>query len=155
MLPKSTNNFLEWVQPNSVDYSKLLEPPTSRFSATHYCGSEPSSEYGWWPAALTKESHCESNAFLVFGSRVRLAHVELTGLNPNRVVDDAVHDRICHRVGSQPGVPVRLLVLRAENGRGGVVPTLHELEDEPRGFPGGRIQKPLVEQQNTVVGIFA
>ena len=51
----------------------------------------------------------------MFGTRVRLAHVELTGLNPERVVDDTAHDRICHRVSSQPGVPVRLLVLRAEN----------------------------------------
>lgn len=58
---------------------------------------------------------------------------------------DVVHDRISQRTGAEPGMPVRLLVLRTEYRRGGVMPSLHELENETRELSAGRIQKPFAE----------
>lgn len=97
------------------------------------------------PVALDEELHHEDKRFLASGIRVRFAHVEPTSLDPDHVVHDVVHDRISQRTGAEPGMPVRLLVLRAEYRRGAVIPSLHELENETRELSAGRIQKPFAE----------
>lgn len=74
----------------------------------------------------------------MFGTRVRLAHVELTGLNPERVVDDAAHDRICP-IASVPSQACQsdclYCVQRMVNAASYL--RLHELEDGPREFSVG------------------
>lgn len=46
-------------------------------------------------------------------------------------VNDAVPDRVSLSTSTQLSMPVRLLVLRVEKSRPGVIPSLYELEDEP------------------------
>ena len=58
------------------------------------------------------------------------AHVVVAGVDGDGVVDDAVHDRVGGHVPSEPLVPVLDRVLRAEHGADGVVPVLHDLEEE-------------------------
>ena len=63
------------------------------------------------------------------GSGVRLgvfAHVGASGLDPDGVVDDAVHDGIGVDSAAEALVPVLPGVLGAEHRRGGVVAALEE-----------------------------
>lgn len=55
-----------------------------------------------------------------------LAHVVAAGVDPDGVVDDAVHDRIGVDSRAEALVPVLLRVLGAEDGRGGVVAALEQ-----------------------------
>lgn len=84
--------------------------------------------------------------------RVHLTHVAPTGLNPNRIVHDMIHDRVGQRTSVQPGTPIRLLVLRTENGGCSVIPPPYELEDDSQQPAGWRIQKPLIHQQDATTG---
>lgn len=72
--------------------------------------------------APNEEFHQEGKRFLVSGTRACLAHVKPAVRDPARVVHDGLNDRISQRSSHEPGMPVRLLLLRAENGRCGVAP---------------------------------
>ena len=58
------------------------------------------------------------------------AHVHVAGLDPEGVVDDAVHDGVGVDSGAEPLVPVLLGVLGAEHGGGVSVASLEELEQQ-------------------------
>ena len=57
-----------------------------------------------------------------------LPHVRLAHVDPDRVVHDPVHDRVGVDPAAEPRVPVLLLELGAEDGRGGAAPQLHQLQ---------------------------
>ncbi len=64
------------------------------------------------------------------------AHVVVAGLNPDCVVDDAVHDRVGVNTGAEALVPVLLLILGAEHRRGFAVASRAELVDQPESYFG-------------------
>lgn len=55
-------------------------------------------------------------------------HVHLSHLYPRGVVDDAVHDGVGVDAAAEPGMPVLLLELRAEDCGGLLESPLHHLE---------------------------
>ena len=57
------------------------------------------------------------------------AHVDVAGLDPEGVVDDAVHDRVGVDPGAEALVPVLLRVLGAEHRRGRVVSAFEPVEE--------------------------
>lgn len=71
------------------------------------------------------------------GSSVPLPHVELTGIDPCRVVHDAVEDGVGDGVAAETAAPFPDRQLGRERGAGVVVAQLHELERES--------SEPLVE----------
>ena len=77
-------------------------------------------------------------------------HVHGSGIEPDRVVDDAVHDGISMDATSQPGVPVILSVLRAEDGGSGVMPPFDQFEDEVLFGFGDILQQPFIQDQEVV-----
>lgn len=83
---------------------------------------------------------------------VHLTHVEPYGLNPNRLVKDTIHDRVGQRASANPGMPIRFLVPRAENGGCSVIPPPRSLEDESQEPAGRRIQELLIQQQDATTG---
>ena len=66
--------------------------------------------------------------FIAIGPPAALPHVGLAHVGPGRVVHDPAHDRVGVDPAAEPRVSVLLLELRAEDGRGGVVPQLHQLQ---------------------------
>lgn len=66
--------------------------------------------------------------FIATSLSAALLHVGLAHVNPDRAVRDPVHD--CVRVDpvAEPWVPVLLLELGTEDGRGRVVPQLYQLQ---------------------------
>ena len=59
-----------------------------------------------------------------------LSHVVFAGIDPDRVVHDAVEDRVGDGVASKLAVPFLGRQLGGERGAGRVVPEFHELEQE-------------------------
>lgn len=55
-------------------------------------------------------------------------HARLSHVDPCGLVDDAVHDRLGRDIGTEPGMPVLLPVLGAEDRRPLVVAELEDLE---------------------------
>lgn len=60
-------------------------------------------------------SHWLSHAFLEHYSCLVFSHVEGAGLDPRRVVNDAIHDRISMDAAAEAGVPVLFRILGAEH----------------------------------------
>lgn len=60
-----------------------------------------------------------------------LPHVGLAHVDPSRVVHDPFHERVGVDPAAEPRVPVLLLELGAEDGRGRAVPQLHQLLARP------------------------
>jgi hypothetical protein len=80
------------------------------------------------------------------GAADLLAHVVASGLDPNGVVGDPVHDRVGADVGAETPVPVRLQTLRAGHRRAAAA--LHELEQDAETLPGGAFrQRPIHRRQ--------
>lgn len=105
------------------------------------------------PAGSPERGFHRINApWLMLRPGVHLTHVDPTGLDPNRIVHDMIHDRVGQRTSVQPGTPIRLLVLRTENGGCSVIPPPYELDDESQQPAGWRIQKPLIHQQDATTG---
>ena len=75
------------------------------------------------------------------------AHVGATGVDPDRVVDDPVHDRVGVDASAEAVVPVFLRVLGAEHGRAGVVTPLEEFQEHGPHCLVGWVQKPLVDHE--------
>lgn len=63
--------------------------------------------------------------FIATGLSAALPHVGLAHVDPDRVVHDPAHDGVSMYPAAEPWVPVLLLELRAEYGRGRAVPQLH------------------------------
>ena len=59
-----------------------------------------------------------------------LPHVVLACINPDRVVHDAVENRVGDGVAAELSVPFLGRQLRGERRADGVVPELHELQEE-------------------------
>ena len=68
------------------------------------------------------------------------AHVDVARLDPDGVVDDAVHDRVGVDSGAEALVPVLLRVLGAEHCRCRVVAAFEELEQHAADVVGGRVE---------------
>lgn len=69
-------------------------------------------------------------------SRHRLPHVHVAHLEPDGVVDDAVHDRVRVHAAAEPRVPVLLSEQRAQDGRRPLVAQLEKLASEEDPEPG-------------------
>lgn len=65
--------------------------------------------------------------FIATGLSAVLPHVGLAHVDPDRVVHDPVHDGVGVHPAAESRVPVLLLELGAEYGRGRAVPQLHQL----------------------------
>jgi len=63
-------------------------------------------------------------------------------------VDDAVHDGVSVDPAAEPGVPVLLAELGAEDGGRRAVAGLHELEQEAPEELVGAVEQPLVEHED-------
>ena len=72
------------------------------------------------------------------------AHVHLAGLDPDGVVDDAVHDRVGVDSAAETPVPVLLRVLGAEHRRRRVVASLEQLEEHGSRVVGRGVEQPLI-----------
>jgi hypothetical protein len=75
-------------------------------------------------------------------------HVHVPRVDPRRVVDDAVHDRLGGHVRAEPGMPVLLPVLRAEDRRPLVVAELEDLEQEAPEAVVRPAEQPFVEDED-------
>ena len=73
----------------------------------------------WEPLTL-------SAGLLGDGESCLFPHVVGVGLDSDRVVDDAIHDRVIVNTGAEALVPVLLLILGAEHGRRFSVTAFHE-----------------------------
>ena len=91
---------------------------------------------------------------LAFGLAELGPHVDLARLQPDGVMDDAVHDRIGMDPSAQPGVPVLLLVLGAEDRGLAVAPQFHELHDHAPEVVVGLVQQPLVQHKDLEAAVF-
>ena len=83
-----------------------------------------------------------------------LSHVVFAGIDPDRVVRDAVEDRVGDGVASKLAVPFLGRQLGGERGAGRVVPEVHELEQESFEWFVGLVDEPFVDGEQ-VVGCFA
>lgn len=87
--------------------------------------------------------HCPRCLFIAIGLSAALPHVGLAHVDPDRVVHDPVHDGVGMHPATEPRVPVLLLELRAEDGRGGAVPQLHQLQQHRPELCVRLVQQPL------------
>ena len=82
-----------------------------------------------------------------------LSHVVFAGIDPDRVVHDAVEDRVGDGVASKLSVPFLGRQLGGgERGAGRVVPEFHELEQESLEWFVGLVDEPFVDGEQ-VVGV--
>ena len=91
---------------------------------------------------------------LILGFAQLRPHVHLARLDPNRVVHYPVHDGIGVNAAAQPGVPVLLLVLSAEDRGLAVAPQFHELHDHAPEVVVGLVQQPLVQHKDLEAAVF-
>lgn len=89
------------------------------------------------------------------GQRGVLAHVVGARLDPDRVVDDPVHDRVRMNTGAEALVPVLLRVLGAEHRRRFAVTALHQLQQHAAHRLCRPVQQPLVNNEQRERGVFA
>ena len=81
-----------------------------------------------------------------------LSHVVFAGVDPDRVVHDAVEDRVGDGVAAEPRVPFLGHQLGGGRGAGGVVAELHELEQEAFEWLVGLVDEPFVDGEQVVGG---
>ena len=84
---------------------------------------------------------------------VAFAHVVFTGVDPDRVVHDAVEDGVGDHVASQLAVPFLGLQLGGERGAGGVVSAFEQFEQERFEPFVGFVHEPFVDGQERVRGV--
>lgn len=82
--------------------------------------------------------------FIATGLSAALPHVGLAHVDPDRVVHDPVHDGVGMHPAAEPRVPVLLLELGAEYGRGRAVPQLHQLQQHRPELGVRPVEQPLV-----------
>ena len=75
-------------------------------------------------------------------------HVLAAGIDPDGVVHDAVHNRIGVHPGAEALIPFLLGILRAEHGRSGIAPVLHQLQQHAAHTLIGVIEKPFIDHQH-------
>lgn len=79
----------------------------------------------------------------------------LACINPDRVVHDAVENRVGDGVAAELSVPFLGRQLRGERRADGVVPELHELQEESFEWLVGLVDEPFVDREQVVGGVFA
>ena len=84
-----------------------------------------------------------------------LSHVVFAGIDPDRVVRDAVEDRVGDGVASKLAVPFLGRQLGGARGAGRVVPEFHELGQESFEWFVGLVDEPFVDGEQVVGGVFA
>ena len=91
-------------------------------------------------------------AFWISGLSVALSHVVFAGIIPDRVVHDAVEDRVGDGVAAEPVVSFLGHQLGGERGAGRVVAEFHELEQESFEWLVGFVDEPFVDGEQVVGG---
>lgn len=89
------------------------------------------------------------------GLSVPLPHVEFAGVDPCRVVRDAVEDGVGDGVAAETAVPFLGGQLGRERGAGVVVAQFHELKQEAPELLVGLVHEPFVDREQRVRGVFA
>lgn len=89
------------------------------------------------------------------GLSVPLPHVEFAGVDPYRVVHDAVEDGVGDGVAAETAVPFLGGQLGRERGAGVVVAQFHELKQEAPELLVGLVHEPFVDREQRVRGVFA
>ena len=89
------------------------------------------------------------------GLPVALPHVVLACINPDRVVHDAVENRVGDGVAAELSVPFLGRQLSGERRADGVVSELHELQGESFEWFVGLVDEPFVDREQVVGGVFA
>lgn len=85
--------------------------------------------------------------FIATGLSAALPHVGLAHVDPDRVVHNPVHNGVGMHPAAEPQVPVLLLELRAEYGRGRAVPQLQQLQQHRPELSIRPVEQPLVDHQ--------
>ena len=94
-------------------------------------------------------------AFWISGLPVVLSHVVFAGVDPYRVVHDAVEDCVGDGVAAEPVVPFPGRRSGGERGAGRVVAELHEPGRESFEWLVGLVDEPFVDGEQVVGGVFA
>ena len=131
-------------------YIRVLPQPRPLiipFQGHRYCQRGPATD--WIKATGPLWSGFEH------GLPVPLPHVELSGVDPYRIVNDAVGNRVGDGVSAESAVPFPSRHLRGEHGAGVVVPEFHELEEEAFEWFVGFVDEPFVDGEQVVGGVFA
>lgn len=74
---------------------------------------------------------------------------------PDRAVQDPVHNRVRVYPAAEPRVPVLLLELGAEDGRGRAAPQLNQLQQHRPELSVRLVQKPLVDHEQAERAVLA
>ena len=93
--------------------------------------------------------------FIATGLSAALPHVGLAHVDPDRVVHDPVHDPVRVSPAAEPRVPVLLLELGAEDGRGCTVPQLHRLQRHRPELGARLVEQPLVDHEQAERAVLA
>lgn len=129
------------------EYLQLSRPLIIPFQGHRYCQRRPVADR--FKATDPLWSGFEH------GLSVPLPHVEFAGVDPYRVVRDAVEDGVGDGVAAETAVPLLGGQLGRERGAGVVVAQFHELKQEaPEPFVG-LVHEPFVDREQRVRGVFA
>ena len=85
--------------------------------------------------------------FIATGLSAALPHVGLAHVDPDRVVHDPVHDGVGMHPAAESRVPVLLLELDVEYGRGRAVPQLHQLQQHGPELRVRPVEQSLVDHE--------
>ena len=141
-------NVLSKVPPNHRDeYLQLSRPLIIPFQGHRYCQRRPVADR--FKATDPLWSGFEH------GLSVPLPHVELAGVDPYRVVHDAVEDGVGDGVAAETAVPFLGGQLGRERGADVVVAQFHELKQEAPELLVGLVHEPFVDREQRVRGVFA
>lgn len=159
----SSQSCLTFARADSCSDLTFRQPPVTEGAPPHRSlpsSSSPPSERRS-PAAPLTWRVCEQDHEREFAAclpevallplAVLSPHVHLSHLYPRGVVDDAVHDGVGVDAAVEPGMPVLLLELRAED-RGGLLESpLHHLEHEGAEALVGLLEQPFVQHEQLEV----
>lgn len=93
--------------------------------------------------------------FVATGLSAALPHVGLAHVSPDRDTRDPVLDGVGMHPAAEPRVPVLLLKLGAEDGRGRSVPQLHQLQQHGPELSVWLVQQPLVDHEQAERAVLA
>ena len=130
-----------------AEYLQLSRPLIIPFQGHRYCQRRPVADR--FKATDPLWSGFEH------GLSVPLPHVELAGVDPYRVVHDAVEDGVGDGVAAETAVPFLGGQLGRERGAGVVVAQFHELKQEAPELLVGLVHEPFVDREQRVRGVFA
>ncbi len=129
------------------EYLQLSRPLIIPFQGHRYCQRRPVADR--FKATDPLWSGFEH------GLSVPLPHVEFAGVDPYRVVHDAVEDGVGDGVAAETAVPFLGGQLGRERGAGVVVAQFHELKQEAPELLVGLVHEPFVDREQRVRGVFA